>query len=73
MNEDEINKLIGENLRAARVKAGYKLKDVAERTGLTYQQVQKYELGQNRITAARVVLIAKVFLMEPSDLLPEVF
>ena len=73
MTEDELNEMIGEQLRRAREKAGYNMKTFAELTGKSYQQIQKYEKGKNRIPAAQVVLFAKVLLMEPSDLLPEVF
>ena len=35
--------------------------DLAEAVGITFQQVQKYENGKNRISAGRLWQIAKVF------------
>jgi len=73
MTEEQINILIGQNLTKARERAGYKLKDLAELVGVTYQQVQKYEKGKNRLTAAKLVMFARALLVEPSELLPEAF
>ena len=73
MGEEEINLMIGKSLRRARERAGYNLKDFAQLVDKSYQQVQKYETGKNRLPAAQIVLFAKVLLIEPSDLLPEVF
>jgi len=34
---------------------------LSEKMGITFQQIQKYEKGQNRISAARLYDIAKIF------------
>lgn len=52
--ELKINRQIGKNLARLRRRAGIGLVDVAQVLGVSYQQVQKYETGRNRISAARL-------------------
>jgi transcriptional regulator with XRE-family HTH domain len=49
---------IGLRLRARRREIGLSQEGLAERLGLTFQQVQKYEKGVNRVAAARLLAIA---------------
>lgn len=62
--EDEVpNKmqvLFGKNLRAARLKAGLRQCDIAERTGLSQQYLSLVESGQQNITLKTMTLLAKV-------------
>jgi transcriptional regulator with XRE-family HTH domain len=53
-----IDVLVGQRLRAARRAAGLTQQDIGQRLGLTFQQIQKYEIAQNRICASRLFLIA---------------
>ena len=46
-----VDKHVGARLRAARLEAGKSQTQVAEALGVTFQQVQKYEKGTNRISA----------------------
>ncbi|MBC8129440.1 MAG: helix-turn-helix transcriptional regulator [Rhizobiaceae bacterium] len=39
--------------------------ELGERIGVSYQQVQKYETGANRISASRLYWIATEFGMRP--------
>lgn len=50
--------VLGRKLRLARTEAGLSQQALAERLGITFQQVQKYEKGANRIAASRLVSIA---------------
>jgi transcriptional regulator with XRE-family HTH domain len=50
--------VLGRKLRVARTEAGLSQQALAERLGITFQQVQKYEKGANRIAASRLVSIA---------------
>ena len=52
---------VGANLRALRQQRGYSQTQLAEVLGLTFQQVQKYEKGANRISASRLFEIAQFF------------
>ena len=45
---------VGDKLRRARKLAGRSQKDLAKALGITFQQVQKYELGRNRISASKL-------------------
>jgi transcriptional regulator with XRE-family HTH domain len=49
---------LGRNMRTARTAAGKSQTDVAEFLDLTFQQVQKYEKGTNRIPLDRLVSLA---------------
>ena len=49
---------LGRNLRVARSAAGKSQSEVAEHLDVTFQQVQKYENGTNRIPVDRLVSLA---------------
>jgi transcriptional regulator with XRE-family HTH domain len=53
-----LDKLLGQRVRAVRLKAGISQNDLADSIGVTFQQVQKYEMGTNRIPATRLIAIA---------------
>lgn len=50
---------IGGRLRARRRQLGMSQSDLAERLGVSFQQVQKYERGANRVAASTLVLAAE--------------
>jgi transcriptional regulator with XRE-family HTH domain len=52
---------VAERLLAKRTELGISQTDLADAVGITFQQVQKYEKGRNRISAGRLWQIAKVF------------
>src|SRR6185503_20465303 len=49
---------IGRKIRALRLQRGLSQSGLAEGIGLTFQQVQKYEKGTNRVSAGRLQRIA---------------
>jgi len=51
---------IGARLRVRRRAAGLSQQRLAERLGVTFQQVQKYERGANRIGASRLYELSRV-------------
>lgn len=51
---------IGRKVRERRVALGWSQSDLAERLGISFQQVQKYESGANRISGSRIWDIANV-------------
>ncbi|MGO4524492.1 helix-turn-helix domain-containing protein [Microvirga sp. 2MCAF35] len=55
-----IDKEIGSRVRMRRVSMGMSQEKLGDMLGLTFQQVQKYEKGMNRISVARLVDIAKI-------------
>lgn len=56
MNNNDL--YIGHRLRARRMQIGMTQDKLAEHLQLTFQQVQKYEKGANRIGAGRLLKIA---------------
>ncbi len=50
--------VVGSNIRAVRLRKGMSQVVLAEHIGVTFQQVQKYENGQNRVSAGRLTQIA---------------
>ena len=57
---DAIDRKIGENARRLRRLRGVTQTWVADRLGVSYQQVQKYEVGANRLTAGRVYQLSQI-------------
>jgi transcriptional regulator with XRE-family HTH domain len=60
---------IGARLRFLRTAAGYSQSQIADHLGLSFQQVQKYESGANRIPAADMQDLAELFGCSFADLL----
>ena len=55
-----IDRHVGSRVRMRRMLAGVSQEKLGEALGLTFQQVQKYEKGANRISASRLQQIAKM-------------
>jgi transcriptional regulator with XRE-family HTH domain len=51
---------IGRKIRALRLERGLSQSGLADGIGLTFQQVQKYEKGTNRVSAGRLQKIADI-------------
>jgi transcriptional regulator with XRE-family HTH domain len=51
---------VGRRVRTYRLQKGLSQEKLAEQLGLTFQQVQKYEKGTNRIGAGRLQRIAEI-------------
>jgi transcriptional regulator with XRE-family HTH domain len=54
------DRLVAARIRAARKSTGMTLLAFSKRIGVAYQQVQKYEVGKNRVSPARLQKIADV-------------
>ncbi len=52
---------VGRRARERRTLEGMSQSAVAEKLGLTFQQLQKYERGHNRISASRLYELAQLF------------
>ena len=57
---DEIDIEIGKRLRQARVAAGLTQTELGVQLGISFQQIQKYEKGRNRIGGGRLYKIARL-------------
>lgn len=49
---------VGSRIRLRRLMMGASQESIAGKLGVTFQQVQKYEQGTNRISASRLAMIA---------------
>ncbi|MBB3350209.1 transcriptional regulator with XRE-family HTH domain [Rhizobium sp. BK049] len=61
-----IDSYVGARIRTRRQLLGMSQERLAEQIGVTFQQVQKYEKGINRIGASRLQRIAEVLHTSPS-------
>ena len=61
---------IGTRIRARRLEIGMSQEALAAKLGITFQQVQKYEKGVNRVAATTLVEIADALGIAATALLP---
>ena len=69
MTKDRIHptdRHVGERLRMARLASKMSQTALGEAAGITFQQVQKYERGTNRVSASRLFEFANVLGVEVS-------
>ncbi len=57
---DKIDVEVGRRIRTERLARGLTQTELADHLGLTFQQVQKYEKGVNRVGAGRLAKIADI-------------
>ena len=57
---DPIDIYVGKKLRLKRRVNGLTQSDIGDKIGTTFQQIQKYEKGENRISASKLYKIATV-------------
>jgi transcriptional regulator with XRE-family HTH domain len=55
-----VDVLVGQNIRICRLQKGLSQTELGERIGVTFQQIQKYEKGANRVGASRLTQISGV-------------
>lgn len=60
---------VGQRLKAARQNAGWSQSQIAEVLEISFQQVQKYEAGTNRLPANRYQKLSMAIGFDVSDLL----
>ena len=66
---DSIDVEVGHRIRIERNARGMSQSALAQALGLTFQQVQKYEKGANRVGAGRLTRIAKILGVSVSALI----
>jgi transcriptional regulator with XRE-family HTH domain len=55
---DSVDQMVGRNIRIFRLQKKLTQTELADELGLTFQQVQKYEKGTNRVGGGRLLKIA---------------
>ena len=64
--QGEIDAHVGNRIRMRRTFLRLSQEKLGERLGVTFQQIQKYEKGANRIGAGQLLEIAKLLKVEPN-------
>ena len=64
-SQELIDQHVGARIRHGRMLLGWSQSELAAALGVTFQQIQKYESGANRISAARLWQIAQRFGLPP--------
>lgn len=62
-----IDVVVGSNLRMMRTSRKISQTSLGEAVGISFQQIQKYERGHNRIGASRMWELCKFFECKPGD------
>ena len=65
---DDVDRALGEAIRERRKAMGMSHKQLAQACGISYQQVQKYENGENRISFSRLAQISRALSCNVTDL-----
>ncbi len=55
---------VGKKIRTQRMMSGISQSELGDRIGVTFQQIQKYEKGANRVSASRLVEIANAMSID---------
>lgn len=56
----EVDKIIGQRMRSFRLANYMSQEELGTHLGVTFQQIQKYEKGTNRLSGSRLIAAAKV-------------
>jgi transcriptional regulator with XRE-family HTH domain len=64
----EADKIVGERIKARRNELGVSQQDLGEKLGVSFQQVQKYEKGVNRVTTGRLIQLCRALQCDLTDL-----
>jgi transcriptional regulator with XRE-family HTH domain len=63
-----VDKYVGSRVRMRRIMLGMSQEKLGEALGLTFQQIQKYEKGTNRVGASRIQQISEILQVPVSFL-----
>jgi len=67
---DPLDVEIGARLRQVRRSRGHSQVELADQLGVSFQQVQKYERGTNRLSGSMMVRACRFLKIEPKELFP---
>jgi len=65
LTASEVDRLVGDRIRRRRILMGLTQDQLGEALGISYQQIQKYETGANRVSAGRLYLIGRSLDVSP--------
>lgn len=62
-----VDEHVGKKLKTLRMLRRMSQTDVAKRLNISFQQVQKYELGRNRVSASKLYEISQILSVPPAE------
>jgi transcriptional regulator with XRE-family HTH domain len=65
----EVDKTVGDNLKRCRLMRNLSQSDMADKIGVSYQAVQKYEAGRNRASVAVLLMMAEALKVPMQEFL----
>lgn len=68
---NDIDRHVGEQIRARRVQQGISQADLGKSIEVTFQQIQKYERGTNRVSAGKLYRLAHVLAVDLDYFFPD--
>ncbi|WP_102958045.1 helix-turn-helix domain-containing protein [Mangrovicella endophytica] len=71
-DDNQVDRHVGQRLRALRISRGISQTALGEAIGVTFQQVQKYESGSNRISASKLHRVCTHFKVPVSYFFDEI-
>lgn len=66
---DERDRIIGLRVKAYREIAGLNQTELGNKVGVTFQQIQKYENGKNKVSVSRLIDMCKILRVSLMDFL----
>lgn len=69
--EHSVDAALGELVRLYRLSSGLSQVELGEAAGISYQQIQKYESGANKVSVSRLFSVTRALGVAPSELLAE--
>ena len=64
---DAVDKLVGRNIRVLRLAKGLSQTELADAFGVTFQQLQRYEKGTNRVGSGRLLKVSTILGVKITD------
>lgn len=71
IDPNKVDRYASEQLKLLRATAGISQTMLGEEAGVSFQQIQKYERGSNRMTAGRVFQFSQIFDVSVRVFFPE--
>lgn len=68
---DPTDLFVGERLRAARLTSGLSQTELGKAMKVSFQQIQKYESGTNRVSASMLMRAGKALGVPPASFFPD--
>ena len=66
LSAGKVDVIVGDRIRRRRILMGLTQDQLGEALGVSYQQIQKYETGSNRVSAGRLYVLAQTLETSPA-------